>query len=55
MARELKIGIAVIGLLLVVFCGLLAKRLTRPTKLPVANIASSNNAKPNSTAAKPVP
>jgi nucleoid-associated protein YgaU len=53
MARELKIGIAVIGLLLLVFCGLLAKRLTRPTKLPLTSIAASANAKPNSTAAKP--
>jgi nucleoid-associated protein YgaU len=54
MAKEMKIGIAVIGLLLIVFCGLLAKRLTRPSKLPLGNInapATSNNA---STAGKGV-
>src|SRR5262245_43649300 len=53
MARELKIGIAVIGLLLVVFCGLLAKRLIRPTKMPLTSIAASGNAKPDSKATKP--
>ncbi len=52
MAREMKMGIAVIGILLVVFCGLLAKRLTRPSKLPLSNAAANNAAATKSTPAK---
>lgn len=53
MARELKIGIAVIGVLLVVFCGLLAKRLTRPSKLPLSSTSSKNSANQDAATAKP--
>ncbi|MCC7086278.1 MAG: LysM peptidoglycan-binding domain-containing protein [Pirellulales bacterium] len=53
MAREMKLGIAVIGVLLVVFCALLAKRLTSPSKLPLrrSSTAAENS---SSTPTKPV-